>query len=108
MGIRQKKKITQRDLWSGGELLEGRECLNAKSKLRLSARVDLAGDCGRKHPGAEERAHATGQSMGVTTDPRKEELGREEAKLCWDSRPSLSIFILSGFLFMAGRVEGMW
>ena len=48
--------------------MEGRECLNAKCKLKGSAGVGLAGDCGRKHPAAEERVHVskTRHSMGVT------------------------------------------
>lgn len=48
--------------------MEGRAYLNAKCKLKLNAGADLAGDCGRKHPGAEERAHVskTRHSMGVT------------------------------------------
>lgn len=64
----QKKKRMQWALWGGGELLEGRECLNAKCKLKRSAGVGLAGDCGRKHPGAEERVHIskTRHSIGVT------------------------------------------
>ena len=64
----QKKKRMQWDLWGGGELLEGRACLSAKCKLKLNAGADLAGDCSRKHPGAEERAHVskTRHSMGVT------------------------------------------
>ena len=107
MGIRQKKTIRQRDLWSGGELLEGRECLNAKSKLKLNARVDLAGDCGRKHPGTEERAHATGQSMGVTTiRPQEGRAGERGGQIMLGQQAKfihfffLFLFIYFLFLFL--------
>ena len=101
MGIRQKKTIRQRDLWSGGELLEGRECLNAKSKLKLNARVDLAGDCGRKHPGTEERAHATGQSMGVTTiRPQEGRAGERGGQIMLGQQAKFIHFFSFFYLFI--------
>ena len=109
MGIRQKKTIRQRDLWSGGELLEGRECLNAKSKLKLNARVDLAGDCGRKHPGTEERAHATGQSMGVTTiRPQEGRAGERGGQIMLGQQAKFihffSFFIYLFFIFISSQL----